>query len=79
MEVMVSASIGLIYNFMHPQVCIIDGSGNEEDFLISGVRLKAPDIGQPVIELPNNAAELMMWMTRLDSGSLKGKYALYES
>jgi hypothetical protein len=60
---------------MHPQACIIDGSGSEEDFLVNGIRIKATDIGQSVIELPSNAADLMMWITRLDSGSLRGSYA----
>lgn len=30
------------------------------------------DIGRGVIELPPDAMETMMWLTRLDSGSLAG-------
>lgn len=30
------------------------------------------DIGRGIIELPPDATETMMWLTRLDSGSLAG-------
>ena len=34
------------------------------------------DIGKSIIELPLDATENMMWITRLDSGSLAGLFCL---
>ena len=70
MEVSVAGALEYIHNFMHPQVYITDDSSREEAFLMKKVQEKALRTGKSVIELPPNAIQKLMWMTRLDSGSL---------
>jgi len=77
MEASVKASIGHIDKFMAPQALIVDGQVREDTFFINSVRTKATAIGISLIELPLDAAENMMWITRLDSGSLAGKTSSY--
>lgn len=72
MEVSVAASMEHIHTFIHPQVIIIDDPSREDKFFVSALRSKAMDIGRGIIELPPDALENMMWLTRLDSGSLAG-------
>ena len=74
MEISVGASLGHIHSFMHPQVIITDDSSKENQFFVKAIRAKAKDIGRAVIELPTDAAENLMWITRLDSGSLQGEH-----
>jgi hypothetical protein len=73
MQISVSAALSHVNNFMHPQVVIIDGSGNEELYFKKGIREKTNLLSITVIELPVNAGENLLWITRLDSGSLKGQ------
>lgn len=73
MEISVGASLGHIHNFMHPQVIITDDPSKENQFFVKAVRAKAKEIGRAIIELPTDAAENLMWITRLDSGSLQGE------
>lgn len=73
MEVSVSAGMGHIQTFVHPQVIITDHESREDAFFTKAVRTKAVGIGKSVIELPLAAAENLMWITRLDSGSLAGE------
>lgn len=73
MKVSVTASMEHLQNFVHPQIIIIDDPAREDVFFIEALRSKVMDLGKAMIELPKNAAETMMWMTRLDSGSLSGK------
>ncbi|KAL8701549.1 MAG: hypothetical protein Q9201_004851 [Fulgogasparrea decipioides] len=70
MEVSVSAGLGHIQTFMHPQAVIIDDPSREDGFFTRGIRGKALELGRSLIELPTNAAENMMWIARLDSASL---------
>lgn len=72
MEISVTAGVEHIQTFVHPQVIIIDNPSREDLFFITALRSKAMDIGKSVIELPVDAAENMMWITRLDSASLAG-------
>ena len=72
MEVSVVAALEHMYGLMHPQVYIIDESELEASFFVKGIRLKSQEQGRTLIELPANAAEKLLWMTRLDSGSLRG-------
>lgn len=67
-----TAGVEHIQTFVHPQVIIIDNPSREDLFFITALRSKAMDIGKSVIELPVDAAENMMWITRLDSASLAG-------
>jgi len=73
MELSVKASIGHIDKFVTPQALIVGDQGREDTFFINSVRSKALAMGKSLIELPSDAAENMMWITRLDSGSLAGK------
>jgi len=72
MEVSVTASLEHMQTFIHPQVIIIDYPSREDLFFVTALRSKAVDIGKAIIELPSDAAANMMWMARLDSGSLAG-------
>lgn len=73
MEISVGASLGHIHSFVHPQVMITDDPGKENQFFVKAIRAKAKEIGRAVIELPADAGEIM-WITRLDSGSLQGEH-----
>jgi hypothetical protein len=64
-----------VYNFLHPQVAIMDDSLSEDGFFVRGLRNKADLQGLPLIEVPKNKAENFMWITRLDVGSLKNWHA----
>lgn len=73
MEVSVTASMDHINTFVHPQITIIDDPAREDVFFVDAIRSKMMDLGKAIIELPRDASETMMWMTRLDSASLAGK------
>lgn len=72
MEVSSSAASNHINNFVHPQATFIDASGEEELWFTKGLADRAIALGQTIIELPNNAEQNLMWITLLDSASLKG-------
>ena len=72
MEVSVGVSLGHIQTFVRPQVIITAHSSREDAFFIKAIKAKAVALEKPVIELPSDAAENLMWITRLDSGSLAG-------
>lgn len=74
MQISVEASMEHIQTFLHPQVIIIDSPSREDTFFVTTQRSKAMDIGKAIIELPLDATENMMWITRLDSGSLAGLF-----
>ncbi|KAL8992946.1 MAG: hypothetical protein Q9169_006716 [Polycauliona sp. 2 TL-2023] len=77
MEVSVSAALGHIETFMHPQVVITDVPSREDAFFTNAIRAKAGELGKSVIQLPKDAAEKMMWIARLDSGSLAAWQTTY--
>ncbi len=79
MEVSVSAALGHIHGFMHPQVVITDDSSREDGFFTRAIRARAFEMGKTVIELPPDASEHLMWIARLDTGSLAGKMLLYDN
>ena len=72
MEVSVTAGMDHVNTFVHPQITIIDDPAREDVFFVNAIRSKMMDLGKALIELPRDAAETMMWMTRLDSASLAG-------
>ena len=74
MEASVNAALGHIHSFMHPQVYIVDE--REEAFFMKQIRAKGVETGKSIVELPFDAASRLMWITRLDSGSLRGKSAM---
>ena len=73
MEVSVTAGIGHIHKFVLPQAILIDSAETEDKFFVNSIKSKATELGTSMIELPSAAMENMMWITRLDSGSLAGK------
>lgn len=73
MEFSSAAALGHITTYMHPQAVIIDNSGTEEEYFLTGVKYKSAELGRTLIELPENAEQNLMWLTRLDSSSLNGK------
>ena len=73
MEVSVTAGLAHIQRFVLPQAIFIDNAEREESFFVNSIKSKATELGTSLIELPTAAAENMMWVTRLDSGSLAGK------
>ncbi|KAL8750560.1 MAG: hypothetical protein Q9184_006387, partial [Pyrenodesmia sp. 2 TL-2023] len=79
MEVSVSAALGHIQGFMHPQVVITNDPSREDAFFTRAIRARAFELGKTVIELPTDASENLMWIARLDSGSLAGKVLFIES
>lgn len=73
MEISVSAGIEHIHKFIAPQALLIDHQGREDTFFVNGARSQAMSMGKSLIELPSDAAEKTMWISRLDSGSLAGR------
>lgn len=76
MEVSVTAGITHIHRFVLPQAILIDNTDREDPFFVNSIKSKATELGTSLIELPSGAAESLMWITRLDSGSLAGKCGL---
>lgn len=60
-----------INEFMHPQALITDQLDRENAFFQHSVRKTIKDQGHPLIQIPEDGDEAIMWMTRLDSESLK--------
>lgn len=71
LEVSSAAGLGHVNTWMHPQALIMDDSLKEDVPFVKGIRAKAQDLGLPIIEVPADRSETLMWMTRLDSGSLR--------
>ncbi|KAF2645922.1 DNA/RNA polymerase [Massarina eburnea CBS 473.64] len=69
-ESAVMSALTHIHSFLHPQAAITDHALAEDDFFIRGMRAKMKVLDVPLIEGPKNW-DSFMWMTRLDSGSLK--------
>lgn len=68
----VSAGMRHIRNFVHPQVVLLDDTEQEDSLFVKTLQKKTQDLQIPVIGLPQDALQNMMWITRLDSGSLQG-------
>ncbi|KAI9679421.1 MAG: hypothetical protein M1817_005443 [Caeruleum heppii] len=71
MRFSVLGALNHIQDFMHPQVVIVDDSGQEADFLLQAVRDRMRELSKPVIHLPPGAPQNLMWITRLDTNALK--------
>ncbi|KAL8717147.1 MAG: hypothetical protein Q9225_005589 [Loekoesia sp. 1 TL-2023] len=77
MEVSVSAALGHIQTFMHPQLVITDDATREDGFFTKAIRAKTFELGRSIIELPTAASENLMWIARLDSSSLAAWHTTY--
>lgn len=67
-----SMSFSQIHTFVHPQAVLLDASSQEDEVLLRALLEEAAELSVPVVRLPDNALESTMWITRLDSGSLRG-------
>jgi hypothetical protein len=74
MEVSTVAAFNHINTYVHPQATIVDGSGEEELWFLKALGDRAISLGRTVIELPDNAEKNLMWITLLDSSSLRGRW-----
>jgi len=72
METSVFEALGMVNRIMNLRVIIVDNLEEEVGFFARSIRTKVHGSRIPVIELPRGAAENLMWMTRLDYGSLSG-------
>ncbi|KAF2268721.1 hypothetical protein CC78DRAFT_407691, partial [Lojkania enalia] len=70
-ESSVGAAMTHIQSYLHPQVAIMDDSLSEDPFFVRGLRTRAKALDIPIIEIPKDRVENFMWITRLDSGSLR--------
>jgi len=70
-ESSVRSALTHIHSFLHPQVVIIDDASSEDDFFIRAVHAKMKAFNMPIIQIPTDKVDTMMWLTRLDAGSLK--------
>ncbi|EKD21620.1 uncharacterized protein L3040_004844 [Drepanopeziza brunnea f. sp. 'multigermtubi'] len=71
MEVSTVAAFNHINAYIHPQATILDGSGEEESWFLKSLGDRVVSLGRTVIELPENAEKNLMWITLLDSSSLR--------
>lgn len=72
MEVSVAAGLSHISSFLDQPVVIVDGSGNEDTFLLKSAREHAEYSWKTLIELPSNGDQTLRWLTRLSASALKG-------
>jgi hypothetical protein len=70
-EATVAAAIGHVNSFIHPVVVITDDSLNEDAFFTRGIRRKTKQLSLPIIEIPKDRTDSLMWLTRLDAHSLQ--------
>ncbi|KAF2024569.1 hypothetical protein EK21DRAFT_104588 [Setomelanomma holmii] len=66
----VVGALSHVHSFLHPQVAIMDDSLLEDGFFVRGIRAKTDALNIPLVEVPKDKADDLMWMTRLDAGSL---------
>jgi len=62
--------------YVHPQAVIVDASSSESGLFIEAMRVQTRSMSVPLLELPENSAQQLGWMTKLDSASLAGKELL---
>ncbi|KAH7130365.1 hypothetical protein B0J11DRAFT_523031 [Dendryphion nanum] len=73
-ETSAMAALGHLNTYQHPQVIITNDALEEDGFFTRAVRARAKKLGTPVIEIPKDCSQDFMWITRLDSGSLRSWY-----
>lgn len=62
-----------IFNYMHPQAILVDGSSDEETFFSRGAQQHANAKKNTLIELPRKSTKRLEWLTKLDSQALRSK------
>lgn len=71
MQLSVKAAMKHLYRYLHPQAVLVDME-HEAHWFLKILKQRTKILGITTIELPEHAAENMRWITKLDSGSLKG-------
>ncbi|KAI9772483.1 MAG: hypothetical protein M1840_000688 [Geoglossum simile] len=71
METSVFEALSIVSRVLNLQVLIVNNLEEEDKFFVRSIRTRAHSLGKPIIELPKGAAQDLMWMTRLDCGSLR--------
>lgn len=71
MENAVFRALHHVFNYMHPQAIFVDGSSDEEPFLLRGAQQHSNAKKSTLIELPRKASKRLMWLTKLDSQALR--------
>ena len=67
-----TASLEHMQNFFQPEVIILNNAESDDAFFNKAVRAKATELSKSLIELPSGGSDSLLWLTRLDTGSLKG-------
>ncbi|KAN0081045.1 hypothetical protein V8E54_004249 [Elaphomyces granulatus] len=70
MEKSVTSALDYIKALLHPQVIIAHSSPREDSFFWKAVNTRTHDMNTVLIDLPSSARDLM-WLSKLDSNSLK--------
>lgn len=70
-ELSVMAAMSHINSFLHPQAAIVDDAASEDGFFVRGIHAKTEALRMPLIQIPRDRLDSMMWLTRLDAGSLR--------
>ena len=77
MHLAVKAALDNINIFVHPEIYMCDDAAVEEVPFMREFKARAAKESKVVIELPTDALERLMWVTRLDAGSLRGRFTNY--
>ena len=77
MEYAVTSALYHIQTYMHPQVYFTDSLEEEERWFGRAIRAHTARAGKSLIDLPVDAIERMMWITRLDHASLAAWDTVY--
>lgn len=75
LKIAIRTGLRHLHDFIHPQVVLL--SDHEEEWFIKIARKITKQLQMQTIELPENAANDLRWITRLDSGSVGGIYISY--
>lgn len=71
-----TAALDSLTIFLHPQIYFCDETRSEDFVFVEKYRAKVAKEDKPLLELPKDSAERLMWITRLDTGSLNGELIL---
>jgi hypothetical protein len=71
----VAGAMSHIHSILHPQAVITDDSMSEDAFFVRGMRAKTLELEMALIEVSRDKWENLLWMTRLDAGSLRNWHA----
>lgn len=76
LKIAIRTGLRHLRDFIHPQAVLLSVD-YEEEWFIGIARKTTQQLQMKTIELPENAANDLRWITRLDSGSVGGIYISY--